>query len=176
MPTPIMPFLWFETQALEAARFYVSIFPRSKINGVAYYTDAGPGPAGSVLTVEFTLLGARFVALNGGPQYKFTPALSLYVPCKTQQEIDTYWKKLAGKGSGGEPVACGWLTDKYGVSWQIAPAGMLKLIGGKDKARTSRVMTAMFPMKKLDLAKLEAAAAGTGRRAPARKSVRNVRR
>jgi predicted 3-demethylubiquinone-9 3-methyltransferase (glyoxalase superfamily) len=152
---PIMPCLWFDTQALEAAKFYVSVFPRSRLLGITRYTDAGPGAKGSVLTVRFKLAGQDFVALNGGPTYKFTPAVSLSASCKTQVEVDRLWKRL---GRGGSPNQCGWVTDKYGVSWQVVPDALPKLLASKDKAKASRVMRAMLGMQKLDMAKLERAA------------------
>jgi predicted 3-demethylubiquinone-9 3-methyltransferase (glyoxalase superfamily) len=154
----ITSFLWFDTEAEEAARFYVSVFKKkSKIVSVARYGDAGPGPKGSVMVVEFTLEGQRFLALNGGPQFKFSPAFSLMVTCKTQREIDHYWDRLV---AGGAPSACGWLTDKFGFSWQIVPEIVGKVMASKDAAKTSRFMAALMPMVKLDLATLEAAAKG----------------
>jgi predicted 3-demethylubiquinone-9 3-methyltransferase (glyoxalase superfamily) len=146
----ITPFLWFDTQALEAARFYVSLFKNSKLGAIARYGAAGPGPAGSVMSVSFTLEGQQFHALNGGPVYQFTPAISLFVDCKTQREVDTLWRKLT---RGGEAVQCGWLKDKFGLSWQIVPSGLGELI--KEPA----AMRAMLGMKKLDIARLKRAAA-----------------
>jgi predicted 3-demethylubiquinone-9 3-methyltransferase (glyoxalase superfamily) len=170
----IMPCLWFDAQALEAARFYTSIFPRSKVLDVTRYTDAGPGAAGSVVTVRFKLDGQDFVALNGGPGHPFTQAISLSVSCKTQKEVDALWKKLT---KGGKPVACGWLTDRYGLSWQIVPDALPKLLASKDAAKASRVMRAMFGMQKLDVAMLERAAAeGTAKAGAARKSPASSRR
>ena len=167
---PIMPCLWFDSEALDAATFYTSIFPRSKMLEITRYTDAGPGPSGSVLTVRFKLDGQDFVALNGGPVYKFTPAISLSVSCTTQKEVDTLWNKLT---KGGKPQQCAWLTDKYGVSWQIVPKALPKLLASKDTAKVDRVMRAMFEMQKIDIAKLEEAAAeGTRARVPARKKTR----
>jgi predicted 3-demethylubiquinone-9 3-methyltransferase (glyoxalase superfamily) len=155
----ITSFLWFDTEAEEAAKFYVSVFKnKSKILSVARYGDAGPGPKGSVMVVEFMLDGQRFMALNGGPQFKFSPAFSLMVSCKTQKEIDYYWDKLV---AGGAPSACGWLTDKFGFSWQIVPEIVGKVMSGKDAAKTNRFMAALMPMVKLDLATLEAAARGS---------------
>jgi len=153
----ITPFLWFDGKAEQAARFYTSIFKNSKIKKIARYTKVGPGPEGSVMTVEFTLNGQDFVALNGGPNFKFTEAISLVVNCETQAEVDRYWKKLS---AGGKQVACGWLKDKYGLFWQITPTMLTKLIGDKDPDKVNRVMTAMMQMVKLDIKKLKAAAKG----------------
>ena len=151
----ITTFLWFDTQAEEAAKFYVSIFPKSKILKTARYGDAGPGPRGSVMTVEFQLAGQRMIALNGGPMFKFTEAISLSVDCKDQKEADHYWGKLS---QGGEESMCGWLKDRYGLSWQITPTILGKLLGGPDPKKAKRVMEAMLKMKKLDIAALKAAA------------------
>jgi predicted 3-demethylubiquinone-9 3-methyltransferase (glyoxalase superfamily) len=156
----ITPFLWFDDQAEAAAKFYVSVFKKkSKIVSMSRYGDAGPGPKGSVMVVELQLEGQRFLFLNGGPHFKFTPAFSLTVTCKTQKEIDYYWNKLMS--GGGAPSECGWLTDKFGFSWQIVPELISKVTAGKDAAKSNRVMTALLPMQKLDLATLEAAAKGT---------------
>ncbi len=152
----ITPFLWFNDSAEEAAKFYTSIFKNSKIKKIARYTKVGPGAEGSVMTVEFTLNGQDFVALNGGPNFKFTEAISLVVNCETQAEVDRYWKKLS---AGGKKVACGWLKDKYGLFWQITPTMLTKLIADKDPDKVNRVMTAMMKMVKLDIKKLKAAAA-----------------
>jgi predicted 3-demethylubiquinone-9 3-methyltransferase (glyoxalase superfamily) len=152
---PIMPCLWFDSQALEAAKFYVSVFPRSKLLGVTHYTEAGPGTKGAVMTVRFKLDGQDYVALNGGPTYAFTPAISLSVMCKTQKEVDTLWKKLC---EGGKPMPCAWLTDKYGLSWQIVPKALPKLLSSKDPAKVDRVIRAMFEMQKIDIKALERAA------------------
>jgi len=149
--------LWCDNNAEEAANFYVSIFPNSKVLGVARYTDAGPGPAGSVMTVDFELDGRPFFALNGGPLFKFTEAISLVVNCETQQEIDRYWDKL---GAGGQVQQCGWLKDKYGLSWQIVPTILPKMMSDSDKTKASRAMDAMLQMKKIDIAKLKEAYAG----------------
>jgi predicted 3-demethylubiquinone-9 3-methyltransferase (glyoxalase superfamily) len=152
----ITTFLWFDNQAEEAAKFYVSIFPNSKINAVARYTDVGPGPAGSVMTVDFELAGQQFVALNGGPHFKFTEAISLVVNCETQKELDGYWEKLTS--GGGAPSQCGWLKDKYGLSWQIVPtllATQMRQAG--DPARLNRVMKVVLESVKLDIGKLQAA-------------------
>lgn len=154
----ITPFLWFDHQAEEAAKFYTSIFKNSKIKKIARYTKVGPGPEGSVMTVAFTLNGQEFVALNGGPNFKFTEAISLVVNCETQAEVDRYWKKLTA--GGGKAVACGWLKDKYGLFWQITPTMLIKLIEDKDSDKADRVMTVMMNMVKLDIKKLKAAAKG----------------
>jgi predicted 3-demethylubiquinone-9 3-methyltransferase (glyoxalase superfamily) len=151
----ITPFLWFNDKAEEAANFYVSIFPNSKIVRVSRYGDAGPGPKGSVMTVNFELDGHSYTALNGGPHYTFTPAVSFLVPCETQQEVDSYWDKLT---AGGKPVQCGWLEDKYGLSWQIVPKELFRLVQGNDPAKSQRVMKAMLQMVKLDIAGLQRAA------------------
>jgi len=151
----ITPFLWFDTQAEEAAKFYASVFPNSKILKTARYGEAGPGPKGSVMTVEFELDGQRMIALNGGPQFKFTEAISLSVDCKTQEELDHYWTKLS---QGGKEQPCGWLKDKYGLSWQVNPAILGELLSGPDAKKAKRVMEAMLKMKKIDIAALKAAA------------------
>jgi len=151
----ITPCLWFDHQAEEAARFYVSIFKNSKVGAITRYPKNTPGPEGSVMTVTFTLDGQEFLALNGGPIYKFTPAVSLIVNCKTQKEIDRMWARLS---EGGQEVECGWLTDKYGLSWQVVPVGLMKMIT-KSPAQCDRVMHEVLKMKKLDLKTLEKAAA-----------------
>lgn len=153
----ITPFLWFDSQAAEAAKFYVSIFKKGKIVNVAHYTEAGPAPAGTVMTVEFELFGQEFVALNGGPHFKFNEAVSFVVNCKTQREVDYYWRKLTA--GGGEPSMCGWLKDKFGVSWQIVPTALMELVTSKDRAKATRVMQAMLQMTKIDLKKIKQAAA-----------------
>ena len=154
----ITPFLWFDNQAEEAVKFYTSIFKNSKIGKTARYDKAGEKvsgrPAGSVMTVEFQLEGQEFVALNGGPIFKFTEAVSFVVNCKTQAEVDKFWKKLS---AGGKEVQCGWLTDKYGISWQIVPTLLGELLSGKDAAKSQRVMKAMLKMVKLDIKKLKQA-------------------
>jgi predicted 3-demethylubiquinone-9 3-methyltransferase (glyoxalase superfamily) len=150
----ITTFLWFDGQAEEAANHYVSIFKNSKILGVARYGDAGPGPKGSVMTVQFQLEGQEFIALNGGPQFKFTEAISQVVNCETQKEVDELWSKL---GAGGEQGPCGWLKDKFGLSWQIVPTALGRMMQDKDPKRSKRVMEAMLQMKKLDIAGLEQA-------------------
>jgi predicted 3-demethylubiquinone-9 3-methyltransferase (glyoxalase superfamily) len=150
----ITPFLWFDGKAEEAMHFYTSIFPDSKTTALTRYGEAGPGPKGSVMTTAFELCGQEFIALNGGPHYQFTPAISFVVSCRTQEEIDHYWSKLV---AGGKALQCGWLTDKYGVSWQIVPAAMGEMLQDKDAAKSRRVMAAMMPMVKLDLAELQRA-------------------
>jgi predicted 3-demethylubiquinone-9 3-methyltransferase (glyoxalase superfamily) len=147
--------LWFDFQAEDAAKFYVSIFPKSRILKTARYGDGGPGPKGTVMTVEFELDGQRMIALNGGPVYKLTEAISLVVDCKDQKEVDHYWSKLS---RGGEESMCGWLKDKYGLSWQVTPRILIELVSGRDKKKAKRVMEAMFKMKKIDIAALKAAA------------------
>ena len=156
--TKITPFLWFDTQAEDAAKLYVSVFKNSKIVNVARYGAAGPGPAGSVMTVEFELDGNRFIALNAGPRFKFTEAISFVVDCKTQQEVDHYWSKLS---AGGREDACGWLKDKFGLSWQITPSSLGPMMSDPDPAKAKRVMEAMLQMKKIDIAALERARAGS---------------
>ena len=153
----ITTFLWFDNNAEEAANYYTSIFKNSKILEVSRYGDAGPGPKGSVMIVKFQLAGQEFVALNGGPQFKFTEAISLMVNCESQQEIDELWRKLS---AGGEESQCGWLKDKFGLSWQIVPTELGKLMSAKDPAKANRVMQALLQMKKLDIAKLQQAAEG----------------
>jgi predicted 3-demethylubiquinone-9 3-methyltransferase (glyoxalase superfamily) len=150
----IRPCLWFDGNAGDAADFYVSIFPDSKITDRMYYNEAGPRPKGSLLTVTFELQGQEFIGLNGGPHYKMTPAISFFVTCQTQDEVDFYWDKLL---AGGMPQQCGWLTDKFGVGWQIVPAVLGEMIQDKDQARAARVMHAMFKMVKLDIAGLQRA-------------------
>jgi predicted 3-demethylubiquinone-9 3-methyltransferase (glyoxalase superfamily) len=160
MSDRITPFLWFDTQAEEAASYYCSIFKNSRIISVSHYSDAGPAEAGSVMTVEWELDGQRFIGLNGGPEFSFTEAVSFQVDGADQAEVDDYWEKLTA--DGGEESQCGWLKDKYGLSWQIVPKGFFELVSDPDKERASRAMTAMFGMKKLDLAALRAAADGNG--------------
>jgi predicted 3-demethylubiquinone-9 3-methyltransferase (glyoxalase superfamily) len=144
----ITPFLWFNNQAVEAANFYTSIFKNSKIGNVSRYGDEGPGPKGNVMVVPFQLNGQEFLALNGGPQFTFSPAISFVVNCETQEEIDSFWDKLS---DGGEKIQCGWLKDKYGVSWQIVPTILGKLMQDKDSEKSRRVMQAMLKMTKLDI-------------------------
>ncbi len=153
----INPFLWFDTQAQEAANFYVAIFPNSKVTQIVHRMEAAPDSTSDVLTVAFELDGQKYIALNGGPQYKFTEAVSLFVSCKTQEEIDHYWSALTA--DGGQEVACGWLKDKYGLFWQIAPEGVLDLLASSDRAKANRVMAAVMNMTKLDVAQLERASA-----------------
>jgi predicted 3-demethylubiquinone-9 3-methyltransferase (glyoxalase superfamily) len=150
----ITPFLWFDGKAEEAARFYTSIFPDSKIKTITYYGDAGPGPKGSVMTVLFELDGQEFVALNGGPEFKFTEAISLSVACKNQEEIDEYWEKLS---AGGEKIECGWLKDRYGLAWQIDPKILPEMLADKDQKKADRVMKAMLSMRKIEIEGLKRA-------------------
>jgi predicted 3-demethylubiquinone-9 3-methyltransferase (glyoxalase superfamily) len=156
MPT-ITPNFWFDTESEEAAQFYVSIFPNSRINRVSHYGEAGPREAGMALTVDFELDGQPFTAINGGPQFTFSEATSLLINCADQAEIDHYWERL---GEGGEHGPCGWLKDRYGFSWQVCPTVLEALITDSDEGRRSRAMTAMLGMSKLDIAALEAAADG----------------
>ena len=149
--------LWFDGQAEEAAKFYVSVFKNGRILETAYWGKTGPGKEGSVLTVLFEIEGQVFLALNGGPDYHFTPAISLSVGCKTQEEVDAYWEKLL---AGGKSMQCGWLTDKFGVSWQIVPDILPRSLADKDRAKADRVLKAMMGMVKLDIAALEKAAEG----------------
>ena len=153
----ITPFLWFDNQAEEAANFYVSIFKNSKILGVSHFGEAGPGPAGTVLTVTFQLDGQEFTALNGGPHFTFTEAISFFVNCETQQEVDELWAKLT---AGGEESMCGWLKDKYGLSWQIVPKALMELMQDEDPVKARRVTEAMLQMRKIDIAKLQQAYEG----------------
>ena len=150
----ITPFLWFDNQAEEAVNFYVSLFKNSKINSVKRYGDAGPGPKGSVMIVTFQLEGQDFIALNGGPTFKFTPALSLYVDCVTQEEVDQLWEKLS---EGGRKDRCGWLQDKYGLSWQIVPRALQQLMSDPDPKKSASVMQAMLQMDKIDIEALKRA-------------------
>jgi predicted 3-demethylubiquinone-9 3-methyltransferase (glyoxalase superfamily) len=154
----ITPFLWFDDRAEEAARFYTSLFPNSRIIDVVRYGEAGPGPAGSVMTVRFELDGREFVALNGGPaNYGFNLAVSFVIDCKTPEEVDYYWGALA---KGGREDRCGWLQDRYGLAWQVVPEGLPALLGDPDPGRAQRAMQAMMGMTKLDLGAMERAAAG----------------
>jgi predicted 3-demethylubiquinone-9 3-methyltransferase (glyoxalase superfamily) len=150
----ITPFLWFNGQAEEAMNFYASIFKNSKIGEVTRYGKAGPGPEGTVMSATFQLEGQEFYALNGGPHFSFTPAISFFVNCETQQEVDEFWGKLS---EGGEIQQCGWLQDKYGLSWQIIPTILGKLLKDKDPAKAQRVIQAMLQMKKIDIARLKQA-------------------
>ena len=150
----ITPFLWFDNQAEEAANFYVSIFNNSKILTISRYGEAGPGPKGSAMTVSFQLDGKEFIALNGGPHFKFTEAISFIVDCKTQQEVDRFWEKLS---AGGQESQCGWLKDKYGLSWQVIPTILGELLRDPDPVKSKRVMEAMLKMKKIDIQGLKQA-------------------
>ena len=151
----ITTFLWFDNNAEEAMNFYVSIFKNSKILDVARYGEAGPGPKGTVMSATFQLEGQEFMALNGGPHFKFTEAISLFVRCETQQEVDDLWTKLTA--GGGAPSQCGWLKDKFGLSWQIIPSVLLELLGDKDAAKAKRAMEAMLQMTRIDVDKLKKA-------------------
>jgi predicted 3-demethylubiquinone-9 3-methyltransferase (glyoxalase superfamily) len=157
----ISPFLWFDTQAEEAANFYVRIFPNSKIVTISRYGEAGPGPKGSVMVVVFELDGKEFMALNGGPQFKFTEAISFSVDCKSQEEVDRFWNSLADGGEGGP---CGWLKYKYGLSWQINPTVLGEMLNDPDPAKSKRVMEAMLRMKKIDIEGLKKACYGNSSR------------
>jgi predicted 3-demethylubiquinone-9 3-methyltransferase (glyoxalase superfamily) len=150
----ITPFLWFDGKAEEAMRFYVSIFKNSKIGAITRYGDAGPGPKGTVMVATFQLEGQEFIALNGGPQFTFSPAISFVVNCETQEEVDAFWEKLA---EGGEKLQCGWLRDKYGLSWQIVPTVLGEMMQDKDAEKSQRVMKAMLQMTKLDIKRLKQA-------------------
>jgi predicted 3-demethylubiquinone-9 3-methyltransferase (glyoxalase superfamily) len=152
----IVPCLWFDTQGEDAAKFYTSVFPNSKILKVSHYGEASPRPAGTVMTVEFELDGQEFLALNGGPQFTFSEAISFQVFCETQDEVDTYWSKLS---EGGEEGPCGWLKDKFGLSWQIVPTALPRLLDDPDREKSQRVMQAMLGMKKIEIDELERAAA-----------------
>jgi predicted 3-demethylubiquinone-9 3-methyltransferase (glyoxalase superfamily) len=158
----ISPFLWFDSQAQEAAEFYVSIFKNSKIGKITHYekesAEKTGRPPGSVMTVEFTLDGVEFVALNGGPMFKFTEAISFNVNCENQDEIDYFWEKLSADGGSTGP--CGWLKDKFGLSWQVSPVVLAEMLADKDKAKAARVMNAMMEMDKIDIAALKTAAEG----------------
>jgi predicted 3-demethylubiquinone-9 3-methyltransferase (glyoxalase superfamily) len=154
---PFTTCLWFDNQGEEAVHFYTSIFKNSKIGTIQRYTEAGPGPEGSVMVVEFELNGQQFMALNGGPLYQFTPAVSLVVNCADQAEVDYYWERLTEGGAG---VACGWLTDKYGFSWQVVPDAFFKMVKDSDPAKVGRVTAAMLKMVKFDIPALERAYAG----------------
>jgi len=150
----ITPFLWFDGKAEEAMNFYTSIFKNAKVGSITRYGEAGPGPKGSVMSATFELEGQQFFALNGGPQFKFTPAISFFVNCTTQEEVDRYWEALS---AGGEKLQCGWLTDKFGLSWQIVPTVLGEMLSDKDAAKASRVMQAMLNMTKLDIKGLKLA-------------------
>jgi predicted 3-demethylubiquinone-9 3-methyltransferase (glyoxalase superfamily) len=152
----ITPFLWFDTQAEEAAEFYTSVFPNSKITDVSRYGPAGPRKEGMVMTVEFELDGQRFIALNGGSDFSFNEAVSFMIDCRDQDEVDTYWNTLS---DGGEEGPCGWLKDRYGLSWQVVPTRMFELLGDPDREKANRAMAAMLKMGKIEIAGLEEAAA-----------------
>jgi predicted 3-demethylubiquinone-9 3-methyltransferase (glyoxalase superfamily) len=153
----ITPNLWFDTEAEEAADFYVSVFENSRVVNMTHYNEAGPREAGTVMTVEFELDGQHFVGINGGDQFKFSEAVSFQINCEDQDEVDYYWERLS---DGGEEGPCGWLKDRYGLSWQVVPAGMDELFADSDPQRAQRAMEAMFKMRKLDVAALRAAADG----------------
>ncbi len=157
MRQKITPNLWFDTEAEEAARFYTSVFKHSRIVGVTHYTEGAPRPAGMVMTVEFELDGQRFVGINGGPQFTFDEAVSFQINCETQDEIDYYWERLS---EGGEEGPCGWLKDRYGLSWQVVPTGIEELFADPDPGRAQRAMQVMLGMRKLDIAALGSAADG----------------
>lgn len=150
----ITPFLWFDHEAEDAAAHYVSIFPNSRIVKVSRYGDAGPGPKGSAMTVVFQLDGREFIALNGGPHFKFNEAISFSIECRTQQEVDEYWQKLT---AGGEEGPCGWLKDRFGVSWQVNPTVLGEMLSDPDPGKSTRAMQAMLTMKKIDIAALQQA-------------------
>jgi predicted 3-demethylubiquinone-9 3-methyltransferase (glyoxalase superfamily) len=150
----ITPFLWFDNQAEEAVNFYTALFPNSGIDMISRYGEGGPGPKGSVMVAKFRLEGLTFMALNGGPHFKFTEAISLLVNCEAQDEVDRYWEKLS---AGGQKGQCGWLKDKYGLSWQVVPTALGKLMSGPDPVKSGRVMAAMLKMTKLDIAALQQA-------------------
>jgi predicted 3-demethylubiquinone-9 3-methyltransferase (glyoxalase superfamily) len=155
----IIPFLWFDSQAEDAMNFYVAIFRNSKVLSVSRYPEGAPGKAGTVMSVKFQLEGQEFMGLNGGPLFKFTEAISMFVKCETQEEVDESWNKLT---AGGQESQCGWLKDKFGLSWQIVPNALMEVLGGSDRAGGQRAMQAMLKMKKLDIQKLKDAYAGNG--------------
>jgi predicted 3-demethylubiquinone-9 3-methyltransferase (glyoxalase superfamily) len=157
MQQKITPNLWFDTEAEEAADFYISVFKNSRIVNVAHYTEAGPRPAGTAMTVEFELDGQRFVGINGGPQFTFDEAVSFQITCEDQDEVDYYWERLS---EGGEEGQCGWLKDRYGLSWQVVPTGLEEVFGNPDPERARRAMEAMLGMRKLDIDALRSAADG----------------
>ena len=157
MQQKIVPNLWFDTQAEEAATFYLSVFDDSRIVSVTYYGEAGPGPAGTVMTVEFELNGQRFVGINGGPQFTFSEAVSFQINCADQGEVDYFWERLS---EGGQEGPCGWLKDRYGLSWQVVPTGMEEMLNDPDRERAQRAMQAMLGMDKIDIAALRNAADG----------------
>ncbi len=157
MQQKITPNLWFDTEAEEAAGFYTSVFKSSRIVSITHYTEGGPRAAGTVMTVEFELDGQRFVGINGGPQFTFDEAVSFEIACETQDDVDYYWERLS---DGGEEGQCGWLKDRYGLSWQVVPTGMVEVLTDADPARAQRAMQAMLGMRKLDIAALRSAADG----------------
>jgi len=150
----ITPFLWFDHQAEEAMNFYVSIFKNSKVERISRYGEAGPGPKGSVMSAEFVLDGQKFIALNAGPQFQFTPAISFFITCESQEEVDRFWGKLS---EGGRKDRCGWLQDKFGLSWQVVPRVLGEMLRDKDPEKSTRVMKAMLAMDKIDIRKLQQA-------------------
>jgi predicted 3-demethylubiquinone-9 3-methyltransferase (glyoxalase superfamily) len=154
MSNKITPFLWFDNQAEEAMNHYVSIFKDAEVLGVSRYGEGGPGPAGTAMTAKFKLNGLEFIALNGGPLFKFNESVSFLIDCKSQDEVDHFWNKLS---EGGETSQCGWLKDKFGLSWQVVPSILGELLGDKDPEKAGRVMQAMLQMTKLDIAKLQEA-------------------
>ena len=158
MPQKITPNLWFDTEAEEAAAFYTSVFKNSRVVNVTHYTEGSPRPAGTVMTVEWELDGQRFVGINGGPEFTFDEAVSLAISCADQDEVDYYWERLT---EGGEEGQCGWLKDRFGLSWQVVPRGMDDVFSDPDPQRAQRAMQAMLKMKKLDVAALRSAADGT---------------
>lgn len=160
MQKKITTFLTFDDRAEEAVDFYTSIFPESRVTSTTRYGDAGPGPAGSLMTATFELAGQEFVALNGGPSFAFSQGISLYVDCETQEEVDELWEKLTA--DGGEPGPCGWLTDRFGISWQIVPRALPELLADEDPARAQRVMEAMLGMGKIEIEGLRRASASSG--------------
>jgi|SRR5205809_2660467 len=153
----ITPFLWFDSQAEEAMNFYMSIFKNSKVERISRYGEAGPGPKGSVMSVEFVLEGQTFMALNAGPHFQFTPAISFFVNCETQKEVDELWEKLS---EGGSKERCGWLKDKFGLSWQVVPSALGRMLQDEDPKKSARVMKAMMKMDKIDIEGLKQAYEG----------------
>jgi len=153
----INPFLWFDTQAEDAVKFYASVFKNSKIGTISRYGDAGPGPKGSVMTASINIEGIEFVALNAGPLFKFNESISFVINCEDQAEVDYYWEKLT---AGGEESMCGWLKDKFGLSWQVTPVRLIELVANKDPQKANRAMQAMMKMRKIDIATIEKAAEG----------------